>query len=101
MSGTYAAVIPLFDPFEDARPETAPTLDDTICYLRWRHPEMIETLDERMKKQQAMVLEILLSKGMSPRDLMKLSPQDAEGLDEVLRLCYHVLRDIAYIDNLR
>jgi len=102
MSGTYAAVIPLFDPFEDTRTGTTPTVDDTICYLRWRYPEMIETLDDRMKRQRELVLEILLRKGQSPKELAKMTHEEAEALDDVeLRLCYHILRDVAYIDSLR
>jgi len=105
MSGTYAAVIPLFAPrveeFEDLQ-TTEPTLDDTICYLRWRHPEMIETLDDRMKRQRELVLEILLRKGQSPRELVRMTQEEVEALDDVeLRLCYHILRDVAYIDSLR
>jgi len=67
MSGTYAAVIPLFSEPEERH---NPTLEDTICFLRWRHPEMIETLDDRMRLQKELVLEILLKKGRTPRDLL-------------------------------
>ena len=102
MSGTFAAVLPLFGPDEDRRDRTIPTLDDTICYLRWRHPEMIETLDTRMKKQQEMVFEILRVKSINPQDLARLHPLEVDAMkDEILRLCYYILRDIAYIDSLR
>jgi hypothetical protein len=86
----------------EAVDEDIPTIDDVICYLRWKHPEMVETLDDRMKHQHEMVLEILMKKGVSPRDLMRMTPGEANALDDLeLRLCYHVLRDIAYIDSLR
>ena len=63
---------------------------------------MIETLDDRMKRQKEIVLEILLQKGRSPRDLFHLTPAEAAALEDVeLRLCYHILRDIEYIDSLR
>jgi hypothetical protein len=108
MSGSYAAVLPL--PTHTRRMElrhevvdvSIPTIDDVICYLRWRHPEMVETLDDRMKHQREMVLELLLKRGMSPRDLMKMHPSEVDDLDDLeLRLCYHILRDVEYIDSLR
>ena len=108
MSGTYAAVLPL--PVHTRKMETQhkavddniPTIDDVICSLRWRYPEMVESLDDRMRHQRELVLEILLRKRVSPHDLMKLTPAEADELDDPeLRLCYHVLRDIAYIDSLR
>jgi hypothetical protein len=108
MSGTYAAVLAFPVQTRETRHEeisvdvVEPTLDDTICYLRWRYPEMIESLDDRMKRQREMVLEVLLKKGMTPRELLKLTPSEADELEDLeLRLCYHILRDIAYIDSLR
>ena len=103
MSGTYAAVLPLFDPTPIPPAETTrPTIDDTIFYLRWQHPYMIETLDDRMKHQRELVLEILMRKRMTARELFKLTNDEADALDDPeLRLCYHVLKDIAYLDSLR
>lgn len=102
-SSELAAIVPLFPVFEGVQDAgEQPTIDDVICYLRWKHPEMVETLDDRMRHQRELVTEILLKRGMKARELFQLTPREAEELDDPeLRLCYHVLRDIAYIDSLR
>jgi hypothetical protein len=101
MSGEYEAFLE-FNAAQELSEAVVPTIDDTICYLRWRYPEMIETLDDRMRRQRVLVMELLLSKGKSPGDLMKMTQAEVDDLDDVeLRLCYHILRDVAYIDSLR
>ena len=98
MSGTYAAVATCFDfPVEEA----PPTLEDTICYLRWRYPEMIENLDERMRHQREMVEEILKTSDLSARELLDTPLEEVGQLPAIVQLCYHVLKDINYIDSLR
>jgi|WetSurSiteA1Bulk_404760.scaffolds.fasta_scaffold59861_3 hypothetical protein len=106
MSGAYAAVLPIFGG-HFIEPEGCvaeePSLDDQICYLRWRYPEMIECLDDRLKRQQDFVERILKDYGWTAEALKKIHPDEAEAVleEEILLLCYHILRDIEYVDNLR
>lgn len=94
------SLVPGFAP--EVRPEAPhePTLEDTICYLRWAYPEMIETLDQRMERQKAMVDRLLRDRGIDPDELVERTPSEVPD-DEIVRFCYHVLRDIEYIDGLR
>lgn len=84
--------------------KAVPSLEDKIRFLR-RCPErcpMIETLDQRMTKQRELVEQVLKARGLDVEQLRRLTREEAEGLDDhELRLCWHVLRDIDYIDSLR
>lgn len=80
------------------------SIEDKIRVLR-RCPArcpMIETLDQRMAMQRALVEKVLKDRGWEVEQIQSLSRLEAEELeDHELRLCWHILRDIDYIDSLR
>lgn len=78
-------------------------LEQVIIHMR-RHPArwvMVDTLDQRINRQRDLVEKILQERNLSINDLLSLSLSEISSEDLQLQLCYHVLRDCGYIDNLR
>ena len=63
---------------------------------------MVDTLDKRTHRQRILVTAMLKKYNWTPEQLLELSPAQAETLqNETLLLCYHILRDLEYLDSLR
>lgn len=75
------------------------TLEQRVCLLR-QLPSMVDSLDQRIKRQRALVVQILKKRGLTPKYLMSLQKVDLPNDDELI-LCYNILMDCEYIDSLR
>jgi len=103
MSGAYPAVayVGELEHAEGCVGDLYPALDDVLCYLRWAYPAMIDNLDDRLKRQKSFVRRILQQYGWSQTQLLAVPRSELGELEAVLQLCYHILRDIEYVDGLR
>lgn len=63
---------------------------------------MVDSLDKRTKRQRQLVLRILQKMSWTEEQLLALSVTQVNDLEnETLKLCYHLLRDLEYLDSLR
>lgn len=79
------------------------SLEDRIRAMRRCHIgcPMVDTLDDRIKRQRALVKRLLAQHGLTIDELLAIPLTEIEGRDEELQLWYHILRDCDYIDSLR
>lgn len=93
-SEVSAVVVPIRQP---------QTLEDAIRFMR-RCPTrcpMVDTLDDRIRRQRALVRKILERHGLTVDELLAIPLKEISIRDEELQLWYHILRDCDYIDSLR
>ena len=62
---------------------------------------MLNSLEQRMRRQEKLVLAILRNMGIDEKEFVKLGEEDTRDMDNITLLCWHILRDIRYIDGLR
>lgn len=89
--------------YQQAVPQTSPViytpLEQRIRVLRQLSP-MVDSLDQRIKRQRALAKKILKERGLTTKYLMSLQRDDLPD-DDILILCYNILTDCDYIDSLR
>ena len=80
-------------------PTIQPSLEHRIRALRHFYP-MVDSLDQRIKRQRELVARILEKRGLTITYLMDLQKAELPDDDEII-LCYNILMDCDYIDSLR
>lgn len=63
---------------------------------------MVATLDERMSRQLSLVESTAKLRGITVDDIRSIPKSEIDkSSDTVLVLCWHIVRDVEYIDGLR